>query len=434
MRLIYRILARVSLALLPILAIWAAIFYMAMVNAINDEADDALENYSELVIKRMLAGRELPQPENGSNNTYTITPIDISSPEITSRIEYRSERVYIPDKNETEPARVLMTIFRDAQNNYYRLEVKMPTFEREDLFETISLGIIYLYVILLITVVTLTVFVVNRSMRPLYSLLRWLDAYNLGHTSSRMVPNESNTKEFLQLSVAAQNMVNRAENVYERQREFVGNASHELQTPIAILGNRIEWLIDNTPLNEQQLSELIKMQRTIGHINRLNKTLLMLSRIDNGQFPDSTTFDLQRLIVEQLDSCSEVNAAKHLKVTSDNIAPCRVTMNETLAQTMISNLLRNAYTYTSEGGEIQVTLTDRTLVIANSGSEPLDGEQIFDRFYRGNNRREGSTGLGLALVSAICHYYTIPVWYSFERGLHHFTVQLDAVSGDTHRH
>ena len=74
MKLIYRIALRLSLVLLPLMALWAALFYYTMVGEINDEADDALEDYSTLIISRMLAGRELPSLNSGSNNSYSITP------------------------------------------------------------------------------------------------------------------------------------------------------------------------------------------------------------------------------------------------------------------------------------------------------------------------------------------------------------------------
>ena len=69
MKLISRIAMRRSLALLRLRARWGVLLYFTMVDEINDEADDALEDYSELIVKRMLAGRELPKPNNGSNNS-----------------------------------------------------------------------------------------------------------------------------------------------------------------------------------------------------------------------------------------------------------------------------------------------------------------------------------------------------------------------------
>lgn len=119
MKLISRIALRLSLALLPLMALWGVLFYFTMVDEINDEADDALEDYSELIVKRMLAGRELPKPNNGSNNSYSIVPIGAPEAAVRPHIDYYDAEVYIPEKEETEPARVLTTIFQDADGAYY---------------------------------------------------------------------------------------------------------------------------------------------------------------------------------------------------------------------------------------------------------------------------------------------------------------------------
>ena len=133
MKLIYRIALRLSAVLIPLMALWATLFYFMTVDEINDEADDALADYSELIIIRMLAGRELPPLNSGSNNSYSITPIDREYAESKSHIIYYDAEVYIPEKEETEPARILSTIFRDNDDNYYELKVAMPTFEKNDL-------------------------------------------------------------------------------------------------------------------------------------------------------------------------------------------------------------------------------------------------------------------------------------------------------------
>lgn len=75
MKLIYRILLRISLVLTVILAGWALFFYVAIINEVNDEVDDSLEDYSEMIIIRALAGEELPSVNSGSNNQYYLTEV-----------------------------------------------------------------------------------------------------------------------------------------------------------------------------------------------------------------------------------------------------------------------------------------------------------------------------------------------------------------------
>lgn len=112
MKLIYNISLCLSLVLFPLIALWAVVFYFTMMDEINDEADDALEDYSELIVMRVLAGEPLPRSNEGSNNSYTIIPVESGYVATRPSIDYYDTEVYIPEKDETEPARVLATIFR----------------------------------------------------------------------------------------------------------------------------------------------------------------------------------------------------------------------------------------------------------------------------------------------------------------------------------
>ena len=420
MKLIYRIALRLSLLLLPLLALWAALFYYTMIDEINDEADDALDDYSELIIVRMLSGRELPALNNGSNNSYSIVPVNEAYVETHPRIHYRDAEVYIPEKEETEPARILTTLFQDRDGHFYKLTVATPTFEKGDLFRAILYWIIFLYLLLLLTVLGSTVWVFHRTLRPLYALLQWLDEYTPGQKNAA-VPADTTIPEFHRLCIAAQQAANRTEELFERQKQFIGNASHELQTPLAILGNRLEWLLDNGNPSEEQLGELIKMQRTLSHVVRLNRTLLLLTKIENGQFPESTDIDIAGIVQEQLPFYEEIYASRGIVCTTRLAGPLGVRMNESMATILVTNLLKNAYVHTSEEGHVEVVIQGRRFEVRNDGSEPLDADHIFDRFYQGK-KKEGSTGLGLALVSAVGRYYGLRVAYRFVEGRHCFTV------------
>ena len=420
MKLIYRVALRLSIFLLPLMALWAVLFYITMVDEINDEADDTLEDYSEMIIIRMLAGRELPPLNSGSNNSYSIVPVDEFYVDTHPHINSYDAAVYIPEKEETEPARILTTIFQDAGGNYYELKVATPTFEKEDLLRAIFSWVVILYLLLLTTTLILTMWVFHRSMRPLYELLQWLDRYRPGQKNSR-VPNNTRIKEFSKLNTAAQEAVDRVENVVEQQKQFIGNASHELQTPLAVLGSRIEWMLDKTEPNEMQAEELLKMQRSLSHIVRLNKTLLLLTKIENGQFPESRPIALGSFIEEQAELYNEIYADRGLSCETDIQEDFTVEMNESLASTLTNNLLKNAFVHSEPGSKIAIIVRPRKLSVSNDGVQPLDADRIFDRFFQGE-KKEGSTGLGLALVKAVCKYYHLGLEYRFDNGRHCFSV------------
>lgn len=420
MKLIYRITLRLAILLLPIMLIWGTVFYFSMVSEINDEADDSLEDYAELLVRRVLAGKELPMPGNGSNNTYSIEPLPEGYAADAS-ISFKDKRVYIHEKKETEPARELTMVFRDKENRAYRLVVSTPTFEREDLLEAVFFHLVTLYLLLMLTIIVITALVFHYSMRPLYALLRWLDNYIPGNGTDGL-PVEKDVVEFKKLTEAARSTIERAENYMERQKQFIGNASHELQTPLAVIGTRIEWIIDNTPLTEEQFAELSKIRQSLHRMNRLNRTLLLLSKIDNNQFPERKDIDLVKVIEGELEVYTDIYAGNGIDCHKNLPSSFIVNMNESLAATMVTNLVKNAFLHTQEGGTVVVAIEKGCMTVSNDGNEPLDATRLFDRFY--TSGKSGSTGLGLALVKSIADSYNFDVEYSFDRGKHSFTVMF----------
>lgn len=419
MKLIYRVTLRLTLVLLPIIALWSVIFYYAMVAEINDEADDSLADYAEVVIRRQLAGYPLPSPNSGSNNYYTIVPLD-SGVTVEPYMTYHDEMVYIPEEEDTEPARVLTAVFPDDSGRLYKLTVAMPTFERDDLRSAIFWHVVALWVALVLTILLATTLIFHSSMKPLYALLSWLDKYTPGKGVEN-IP-DSSVHEFHKLSVAAQMAVHRAEEYSNLQKQFIGNASHELQTPLAVIGNRIEWVIDNTAINEEQYAELSKIQHTLSRLVRLNRTLLLLSKIDNRQFPETSSVDLVQIVKSEIEVYEEIYAHRGITVVThlDNFFV--VQMNDSLAVTLITNLLKNAFLHSPDGAIVEVSLRNGLFVLSNNGEAALDASRVFDRFYSGG--MSGSTGLGLALVSSVCRNYGFKVGYSFKDARHIFSVNF----------
>ena len=221
---------------------------------------------------------------------------------------------------------------------------------------------------------------------------------------------------------AVQKAMERAEYYFDRQNSFIGNASHELQTPLAILGTRLEWLMNSDTLSEEQMTEIIKMQRSLSRLVRLNRTLLLLSKIENGQFPETTEVDVAAIIRENIEIYSEIYADREISCTLQLPDGFKVSMNESLATTLISNLLKNSFVHNSNGGCVKVSIDGNTLTVANSGKEPLDASRIFERFYHKGN--SDSTGLGLPLVSSIAERYGTKVEYSFADGMHCFSIKF----------
>lgn len=420
MKLFHLVMWRMSAILVVILTCWAVLFYLAVMEEVNDEVDDSLSDYADSLILRSLSGEEMPATNNGSNNQYFLYEVSAQYAASYPKISYRDEMVYITAKGETEPARILMTIFQKEDGGYMELVVYTPTIEKYDLQRAILGWIVFLYVLLLLMILAVNAWVFYRNMRPLYTLLKWLENYRLG-TKQEPLDESLRIVEFRKLNEAANLFSERSEQLYEQQKLFIGNASHEMQTPLAICRNRLEMLMEDDTLTEKQLSELMKTHRTLENLTRLNKSLLLLCKIDNRQFTDVKSMCLNELLMHYLDDYKEVYAYRRVQVEVYVEHCFRLEMSESLATVLLTNLLKNAFVHTEEGGTIKLSFTASSFEIRNTGDTPLNKERIFERFYK-EGKKEGSTGLGLALVDSICKAYRLNLSYRFEDGMHVFTI------------
>jgi signal transduction histidine kinase len=263
-----------------------------------------------------------------------------------------------------------------------------------------------------------------RHTRPLYRVLHHLDSYTIGKRQA--LDNDTDVTEFQHLNESVVACIERIEEAYERERRFIGDASHELQTPLAICQNRIEMLMEDEALTEPQMMELSKVQQTLSELIRLNKTLLFLSKIENNQYIECSDVNVNTTLHHQLEVLSEVYASKAIDVHIYEKGQCTFLANAELMTALVSNLLRNAYLHNTPQGSIDVYVTDKALSIANTGDEPsLDTKRLFDRFYKAKHGKKHSNGLGLSIVKAICEASHLAIHYSYEGDKHIFTVCAD---------
>lgn len=421
MKLIYYVILRISLVLSVLLTGWAILFYFAVMDEVNDEVDDSLEDYSEIIIIRALAGEELPSKNTASNNQYFLREVTDEYAESRDDIIYKDSMVYIPEKDETEPARILTTLFKDDGEKYYELTVATPSIEKDDLKDAVAGWMIFLYVTLLLTIIMINVWAFYRNMRPLYVLLHWLDKYRIGK-GNEALQNDTKVSEFRKLNEAAVRYAERSEQMFEQQKQFIGNASHEMQTPLAICRNRLEMLMEDENLSESQLEELMKTHQTLEHITKLNKSLLLLSKIENGQFTDTTLVEVNKLLKPYLEDYEEVYRYREITIEMEEEGIFYLTMNEALAVVLLTNLLKNAFVHNIQGGRIRIIVTSHSVTFCNTGAEqPLDPQRIFERFYQGK-KKEGSTGLGLAIADTICKMQSVHLGYEYKGGEHCFKI------------
>lgn len=421
MKLKHVVVGRVSLVMVFVMSLWAVLFYMALMEEANDEVDDTLQSCSEVIMLKWLSGKEMPLQSNESVNHYYLREVPADYAQQVPAMIFRDEELFMAERVESEPARSLTSIFQTADGKYWQLKVIIPTFEKEDFRQAIVNWMLCLYILMMIVLVSIIIWKYNKHMRPLYKVLHWLEAYQVGRKNPPL-DNPTKVEEFIQLNETAQAFVQRSEAVFEQQKVFIGNVSHEMQTPLAISLNRLEMLMDDDALTERQLAELIKTHQTLTHLTRLNKSLLLLFKIDNNQFIEETTVSFRQLVEKYLEDYKEVYTHKHIQVTCQVVSDFTVQMNDMLANMLITNLLKNAFVHNVESGKLRIEIQKEYFSIQNSGvSTPLDSVKIFQRFYQ-QQKNEGNTGLGLAIADAVCKHSALALEYIYHTGVHEFRI------------
>jgi signal transduction histidine kinase len=206
------------------------------------------------------------------------------------------------------------------------------------------------------------------------------------------------------------------------QKEFIENAAHELQTPLAVIQGKLEALFQQSSLTQSQSEVLEKLNESVSRLARLNKNLLLLSRIEHDQFSTSEQLSINALLKKHFEFFAEQAAAKNIRITLNENTEVSVNTNPVLAEVLLNNLMFNAIRHNLPSGTIVINLEERHLSISNSGtSTALPQEKIFDRFSKINPSTQGS-GLGLAIIKKIVDLNRWAIHYHFKNDLHTFTI------------
>lgn len=410
---------KLALLLFLLMAVWGVLFYYAIIDEVVDETDDTLENYGEILMESALHDPSILETEGSLMSFYKFTPISEEEGRHYRQVFYDAT-VYIELEDEDEPVRVMCTAFRMPDGQYYELKLMISILERDDMVEAMLWYLGALFLLFLICTSIGIQLVLKGVFRPLHRLLDWLHCIQPG----KEVPpldNPTKIREFRQLSDAALDMGNRSYKAYEEQKQFIENASHELQTPLAIVRGKVELLAESEGMTEQQMEQLDEIYATLGRAVKLNKSLLLLSRIENGQYTEMEDVSVDEILDELLPDLMDIYEHKQVRlIRKREEQPFIIRCNHSLAQILVSNLVKNSLLHNREGGELQVLTTPTSLVIKNTGDVPLDGEKLFRRFYHGMDGKKDSTGLGLAIARSIALSSSLKLTYEWHDGMHTF--------------
>jgi signal transduction histidine kinase len=306
----------------------------------------------------------------------------------------------------------------------YILMCRILMLEDHDIIWPIAALYGLLVLILLIFLTVLQRLLSKKLWTPFYRTLDKVEHFNL---ESGTVPEFDKTDiiEFNRLNDRLNDLITDNLSIYKRQKEFIENASHELQTPLAVFQSQLDMLLQQLDLSQSQTEIIQSLYSVSSRMTRLNKNLLLLARIDNDQFVKMEDIDFVQAFYSQFLYLGELAESNGIKVNVHIDNPLKVRANKILIESLINNLVVNAIRHNIENGMINIRVKGKTVEVSNTGDpRPLDPDKIFRRFSRTSEEKKGN-GLGLSIIYQICQFHHWQVTYAYTNNSYHvFTVSF----------
>jgi signal transduction histidine kinase len=331
------------------------------------------------------------------------------------------ETIKSPDKTEPEDFRQLSFTLA-AGNQWYLFRVSKSLEGTQHMNRSIIIISLITVMVILLVGLLINRWQVRRLWQPFYSTLAGIEKFRLGEKS---LPGFAETQidEFNLLNKTLDQFIQGAEREYSLLKEFTENASHELQTPLAIVHSKLDMMIQDERLSEKQSNAVQTAYEAIQKMSKLNQSLLLLSKIENRQFSETYTFDFQKLVEEKLAAWQELWQGRNLKVISSS-EPTSIIMNRELAEILLNNLFSNAMRHAADGGSINMQLRNGKFIISNTASNgSLDPGKLFKRFSKAGQSTD-QHGLGLSIIRQIVEVSGWKVSYHFADNQHFFIINF----------
>ncbi|HZY81865.1 MAG TPA: histidine kinase dimerization/phospho-acceptor domain-containing protein [Cyclobacteriaceae bacterium] len=398
MKLLNRTLLGFLLFSVAVLLIATPVLYLVINNIIISKVDETLLVHKKEIETRLQKVEDISQWEDLDGEVF-VEPTSAT---------LRGDSIYTVNNS-----RVLSSIV-EIKGTRYELEARISLVESDDLIRALVLTQVILLVVLIAGMLMINWWNSKTIWRPFYRTLGLLSSFNLEKNSTVNLPSSSIT-EFNDLNAAIDELIKRDQQAYKSQREFTENAAHEMQTPLAVFQSKLDLLLQAKP-SEQQAPIVESLLDATQRLNRLNKALLLLSKIDNRQFSEGERVDLAA-ITSRLIEIYKSEAA--VTVTGSGT----LKLNATLADILLSNLISNAFRHTTQKSEVVIKIGEGSWTISNPGAPlPIPADRIFERFQKGTSNND-SLGLGLAIAKKICDSSGLTLTYLFSDSRHHFIVK-----------
>ena len=202
-------------------------------------------------------------------------------------------------------------------------------------------------------------------------------------------------------------------------KTFTQNASHEIQTPLAIIQSKLELLLQDSQLTAPQAIAITSAFEATQRLSKLNQALLLITKIENNQFVAAEAISIKTVINKYQSFFVELLDQKKITVSLMINEDWQILLHPLLADMLISNLFNNAIRYNHQQGEIKIIINKNSLEISNTSDLPdIKDEELFHRFVKHDTAT--GNGLGLAIVKEICDTNNIAIQYHYDGNFHQF--------------
>lgn len=415
MKLIYKTTRYYLVYALFIFGLGTILFYYVIKIILVDGIDEAIHQEKIQLIQNLNYEKVIDELQPSENIDIKHTHGKVIKPD-----QYSTVLVYDTAQNEFIDYRQLKAIYK-FNGNYYEIRIKQSMEEAETLLNGILPAEIGLFILFLLGVLLMNNYV-NRSVwEPFYELLEKIKAYDFEKT--KVIPYvSSDIKEFQELSISIEKMTNKIYHDFLNQKEFNENSSHELQTPLAIIRNKLELLIQSKNLREEDMEIIESVFDAVKRLSLLNKGLILIAQIDNRQYSATEKIRIDRVVNNSIKNFLYQIEERNIQLTTSIEEECRVKTNPILIEILVNNLISNAIKHNLPNGRLHIELDEFHFRVENSG-KPLsvEAENMFERFKKDSDS-EQSVGLGLSIVKKICNLLGYRIFYKNAEELHSIEV------------
>jgi signal transduction histidine kinase len=400
---------------LPLLLIAGYLSYTLIRSEVRDGTDESLLKEKAHAEKLINSSMDL------CFGTDSLSGIKATA-SVKTGYAFMDTTVFDKAEQEVVDYRVLRGYYKKGNQNYM-ITIAKPRLEENELMEGLYSSLL-LVIGFLLTAFFLVNWLLSKTLwKPFYRTIENLDAYDL----KKMIRPDfgsSSTKEFVQLNKALDKMTEKIRHDFIQQKEFTENASHEMQTPLAVIKSKLELLMQSPHLKESEMNQLQAIEGSVNKLASLNKALLLLAKIENKQFKEVSDVNVEEVVNRVLYHYEDIMQAKNIAFTKIVNWKLNIKINPALCDILITNLIQNAIRHNHQQGSILITIDDSSLTISNTG-EPLTipPAELFERFKKNDASKE-SLGLGLSIVKSITGYYGYSIGYSYNNNLHNFVLTL----------